>query len=151
MHCMTRLLAVLAMFLASFASSAMETNTAAGLAIKGYDPVAYFRVGVPTPGRDEFTAQHQGATYRFSSAAHRDAFLATPQQFLPQYGGYCAFGTARGYKAEVDPKAFSLVDGRLYLNYNEQVKVEWQKDVPGMIRRADERWPEVRGQAKIVK
>ena len=70
------------------------------LALKGYDPVAYFTEKKPVPGKPEFTAR---ATYRFASAANRDAFAAAPGKYAPQYGGYCAFGMASGYKAPIEP------------------------------------------------
>jgi len=115
-----------------------------GLALKGYDPVAYFTEQKPVTGKAEFTARHEGATYRFASAASRDAFLAEPAKYAPQYGGYCAFGMASGYKAPIEPDAWSVVEGKLYLNYNRSVRSTWAADIPGYIRKADANWPSVR-------
>jgi hypothetical protein len=90
------------------------------------------------------TATHDGATYRFASAAHRDAFQADPDRYLPVYGGYCAYGVANGHKVKVDPEAFRVVDGRLYLNYSKGVQSKWLKDIPGNIAAAERNWPALR-------
>lgn len=116
----------------------------AGLALQGHDPVAYFTEGRPVAGREDLTASHEGATYRFSSAANRARFLADPAAHVPAYGGYCAFGTAMGYKVRIDPAAFSIVDDRLYLNYSKGVQSRWQEDPAGYIARADENWTTIR-------
>jgi YHS domain-containing protein len=89
-----------------------------GVAIRGYDPIAYFAEMKPVKGLAEFHAEYQGSTFYFSSAAHRDTFTASPDKFAPQYGGYCAFGMAKGYKAVIDPDAFTVVGDKLYLNYS---------------------------------
>jgi hypothetical protein len=116
----------------------------AGLAIRGYDPVAYFREGKAVPGRAEFTAVHDAATYRFASAANRDAFAAAPARYLPAYGGYCAWAAAQGYKADADPQAFTVVGDRLFLNYNRDVHRTWERDVAGNVAKADANWPRIR-------
>jgi len=95
---------------------------ASGLALKGYDPVAYFPIGAPTLGKVQFTATHQGATYRFASTANRDTFTASPAQYAPAYGGFCAMGVALEKKLDVDPQAWRVVDGKLYLNVNKDVQ-----------------------------
>ena len=136
---------------AALGAAAGDFNEAAGLAIKGYDPVAYFQDGAPAKGLAELRHPYKGATYLFKTAANRDAFIAAPDKYLPEYGGFCAFGVSRGYKADIDPAAFTLVGGKLYLNYNVQVQRDWQKDTQGYIRRADERWPEVRTQTRVIK
>lgn len=114
-----------------------------GTAIQGYDPVAYFTEGRPVEGSRQFTQQWNGATWRFASAANRDRFAAAPEQYAPQYGGYCAYGVASGYAVKIDPHAWSVVDGKLYLNYSLAVQADWKKDVPGYIRKADANWPKV--------
>jgi YHS domain-containing protein len=123
---------------------AQSNVDASGLALKGYDPVAYFTDGKPVLGKAEFSASHEGATYRFASAANRDAFAAAPAKYAPQYGGYCAFGMASGYKAPIEPDAWTVVEGKLYLNYNQSVRRQWSSDVPGYVRKADANWPTVR-------
>ena len=112
-----------------------------GLAIRGFDPVAYFTDGRPVEGRPEFTATRDGATWRFASAEHKAAFEADPAKYVPQYGGYCAWAVSQGYTAPVDPNAWKVVDGKLYLNYSADVQKDWQKDVPGHIAKANGNWP----------
>ncbi|OQW33403.1 MAG: tat pathway signal sequence domain protein [Nitrospira sp. SG-bin1] len=120
-----------------------------GLAIDGYDPVAYFTEMKPVKGSPEFRSDYQGATFQFASAAHRDTFVANPEKFAPQYGGYCAYGMAKGYKAKIDPVAFSVVRDKLYLNYNETIRARWLSDIPGYIQKADTNWPEVQQHTKV--
>jgi YHS domain-containing protein len=142
---MKAILAPLLLALAVTAYAAGENNVdSSGLALKGYDPVAYFTEKKPVAGKPEFTARHEGATYRFASAANRDAFAAAPAKYAPQYGGYCAFGMASGYKAPIESDAWTVVDGKLYLNYNRSVRSQWSSDVPGYVRKADANWPSVR-------
>ena len=142
---MKRILLFLLFGLALGAHAAGESNLdASGLALQGYDPVAYFTDQRPVRGKADFTARHEGATYRFSSAANRDAFAAAPAKYAPQYGGYCAFGAASGYKAPIQPDAWTVVDGKLYLNYNQSVRRQWSSDIPGNIRKADANWPTIR-------
>ena len=112
-------------------------------AIRGYDPVAYFTLKVPTKGSDKFTHQWNGATWRFVSAEHRDLFAKSPEKFAPQYGGYCAYGVAQNYAVSIDPQAWRVVDGKLYLNYSKGVQRDWDKDVPGYINKANTNWPNV--------
>ena len=128
-----------------------EFNESNGVAIKGYDPVAYFRENKPVRGNSDFRFDYKGSTFQFANADNRAAFAANPEKFQPQYGGFCAFGTARGYKADIDPASFTVVDGKLYLNYNSQVQQQWLKDTPGFIRQADERWPVVQKSDKVIR
>jgi YHS domain-containing protein len=121
-----------------------------GAALRGYDPVAYFEQGMPTKGSPERTAEYKGSTFHFATAANRDAFKADPAKYAPQYGGYCAFGMARGYKAATDPAAFTIVEGKLYLNYNRDVQNRWNVDVPGYVAKANDNWPAVSGQSKVI-
>lgn len=117
-----------------------------GVAIHGYDPVAYFRVGEPVEGRPELSASHEGATYHFSSSENLTAFQADPDSYTPRYGGFCAMGTALGKKLDIDPAAFTVVDGELYLNLNLDVRDSWREDVEANIDRADAKWPDLRDQ-----
>lgn len=118
--------------------------TSGGIAIEGYDPVAYFKAGKPVKGSKEFTAKHEGATWRFSSAANRDAFAANPQSYAPQYGGFCAWAVSQGYTAEIDPDAWKIVGDKLYLNYSPGVQRRWAKDIPGNIAKGDANWPGIK-------
>lgn len=129
-----------------YAGEFFERNN---LAIDGYDPVAYFTEMKPVKGSPEFRSDYQGSTFSFISAAHRDAFAADPSKYAPQYGGYCAYGMAKGYKATIDPASFTVVRDKLYLNYSETVHVRWLSDIPGYIQKADANWPEVQKQTKV--
>lgn len=120
-----------------------------GVAIGGYDPVAYFVETKPVKGLPEFQAEYLGSTFHFSTAANRDRFAANPAKLAPQYGGYCAFGMAKGYKAVIDPAAFTVVDDKLYLNYSEAVRSQWKSDIPGYVRKADANWSDVRKLNKV--
>ncbi len=114
-----------------------------GLGLKGYDAVAYHTEQRAVKGTTTFSATHEGVTYRFSSAANRDTFVAEPARYLPAYGGFCAFGVSRGYKVKIEPDAFTVVDGRLYLNYDKGVQERWLKDIAGYIAKADSNWPRI--------
>lgn len=114
-----------------------------GVALQGYDPVAYFTEDKPVEGSEEFSASYDGATYHFASAANRDAFKADPAKYAPQYGGFCAYAVAQGSTASIDPSAYSVVDGKLYLNFSPSVRKYWLMDVPGYIAKADANWPDV--------
>lgn len=129
-----------------FADQFFERNN---LAIEGYDPVAYFTEQKPVKGSSEFRSDFQGLTFQFASATHRDTFVGNPEKFVPQYGGYCAYGMAKGYKAKIDPAAFTVVGDKLYLNYSETVRSQWLTDIPGYIRKADVNWPDVKKITKI--
>ena len=100
-------------------------------------------------GSQEFRSDFKGSTFQFVSAAHRDAFAADPPKFAPQYGGFCAYGTAKGQKATIDPAAFTVVRDKLYLNYSETVRSLWLSDIPGYVQKADANWPEVQKQTKV--
>jgi YHS domain-containing protein len=116
-----------------------------GLAIRGFDPVAYFTEGRPVEGSSEHTAEWMGATWRFASAANRDRFVAGPERYAPRYGGYCAYAVAKGETASIDPEAWKIVDGKLYLNYSRDIQETWEKDIPGYVEKADRNWPKLRG------
>ena len=113
------------------------------IAIRGTDPVAYFKENRAVKGAESFTTTYKGSVFRFASAANREAFAAAPERYAPQYGGFCAYAAALGYKASIDPDAFTIVDGKLYLNYNKATEALWRKDVPGYIRKGDANWPAV--------
>lgn len=112
-------------------------------ALRGYDPVAYFKIGAPTRGSDQFSTEWQGATYRFANADNLAAFKADPAAYAPQYGGYCAYAVSQGATASTVPEAWSIVGGKLYLNYSSAVQQRWKQDIPSHIRAADANWPAV--------
>lgn len=115
-----------------------------GVAIRGHDPVAYFTEGRPVPGSAEFAAEWNNATWHFASAANRATFLADPEAYAPQFGGFCSWAVAEGYTASIDPEAWRIVDGRLYLNYSRRIQRRWERDIPGNISRAEANWPGLR-------
>lgn len=111
-----------------------------GLAIRGTDPVAYFTEGRPVAGKPDFSYTWNDATWQFASAEHRDQFAENPEQYAPQYGGFCAFAVSQGKTATTDPEAWKIVDGKLYLNYSRERQIMWEKDIPGNIQKADANW-----------
>jgi YHS domain-containing protein len=131
------------LFLASSVQALEPINTSRGLALRGYDPVAYFTEGKPRKGRAEFETSWMDVTWRFTSSESMKAFVSNPSKYAPQYGGYCAWAVSRNYTADADPEAWRIVGGKLYLNYNAKVQKEWQKDTAGNITRGDRNWPEL--------
>ncbi|MFN7960500.1 MAG: YHS domain-containing (seleno)protein [Thermoanaerobaculia bacterium] len=126
-----------------YAVDPINKTTFGGVALQGYDPVAYFTDGKPVEGSKEFVFSWQGATWRFASADHRDAFAKEPEKYAPQYGGYCAYAVAKGSTAGIDPQAWKIVDGKLYLNYNRKIQEEWLKNMASYIASADQNWPQI--------
>jgi hypothetical protein len=119
-------------------------QTQQGLAIKGYDPVAYHVKGQALKGSGKYEVVWKDAKWRFASAEHRDLFEADPEKYAPRYGGYCAWAVSQGYTASVDPKnAWRIFGGKLYLNYSVAIQAKWEKDIPGHIEKADANWPGV--------
>jgi YHS domain-containing protein len=112
----------------------------AGVALSGNDPVAYFSVKAPVKGQPALSTKYQDATYWFSSEENRTAFIADPNKYAPQYGGYCAYAAALGKKAPGDPTQWSVVDNKLYINFDARVQKQWLADVPGYIKSADSKW-----------
>lgn len=127
----------------SLAAAPVNTNWR-GLAIKGYDPVAYFTDGKPVEGSSNFTHEWEGAKWRFASAEHRDAFAKEPARYAPQFGGFCAWAVSQGYTADIDPEAWKVIDGKLYLNYSPKVQQKWEEDAAGNIAKAEANWPALR-------
>ena len=125
------------------AKDPIYTSTFSSLAIRGTDPVAYFKEGRPVEGSSDFEHEWMGATWRFASAENLAAFQADPEAYAPQYGGYCAWAVSKGYTASTVPEAWKIVDGKLYLNYSKSVQTQWAGDIPGNIQRADANWPNV--------
>jgi YHS domain-containing protein len=117
-----------------------------GKAIKGYDPVAFFKESKPVKGSDKFQYKWKDATWFFSTSENLEAFKADPEKYAPQYGGYCAYGTSQGHKAPTQTDTWTVLNDKLYFNYNDKVKELWTKDQANLIKVADEKWPEVKGQ-----
>lgn len=150
MQSITRLPVLTLVGLAALAAQAHAEDrifvTDAG-AIRGYDAVAYHNAGKAIAGDPAYTFDWEGATWRFSSAANRDAFAADPVKYAPAYGGYCAYGTSNGYKVSTAPEAFAIEDGKLYLNYSIGVQKTWNKDRKGYIEKADNNWVTLQDEA----
>jgi hypothetical protein len=130
---------------ASAKEAAIHTGFFGSLAVGGYDPVAYFTKGQPVEGKKEYQTRWMDAEWRFASAENRDLFIASPEKYAPQYGGYCAWAIAQGKTASGDPQLWKIVGGKLYLNYDEEVQRRWEKDIPGFVASADRNWPTVLG------
>lgn len=114
-----------------------------GLVLQGYDVVAYAADGAPVRGRHEFEYRWQNVVWRFATAAHRDEFARAPEHYAPQFGGYCAWAVSRGYTADIDPHAWRIVDGKLYLNYSKRVQRMWEHNVQDNIAKGRANWPGV--------
>jgi YHS domain-containing protein len=120
-------------------------------AIRGYDPVAYFTMNKAVKGQKKLSTTWQGATWHFSSQANLDAFKADPEKYAPQYGGYCAYGVAQGFTPEIDPQAFHVREGKLYLNLSKDVLKRWKEDIPAYVADANKNWPELKAGTYVEK
>jgi hypothetical protein len=119
----------------------VKFNSTEGVAIKGYDVVAYFTQQQAVAGNDAFTTEWSGSKWKFATKANLDSFVLAPQKYAPQYGGYCAYGCSDNHLSPTDPNAWTIVDNKLYLNYNLKVKGFWIKDTTNLIKKADGLWP----------
>lgn len=142
--------AVCFMVLFSTSFAGIEINTTTGwtlqgapLALHGFDPVAYFTMNEAMLGDAAFSTEYKEGTYRFVSEANKQMFLKNPSAYVPQYGGYCAYGTAKGKKFDGDPRLFKVVDGKLYFNLNPDVYAKWILDPAGYIKQANENWKKI--------
>jgi len=114
-----------------------------GVAIDGTDAVTYFTEGKPVAGTAEHSVSWNGAEWRFSSAENKAAFEAAPQDYAPQFGGYCAYAVSKGYTAPTVPEAWTIHDGKLYLNFSLRARELWSEDIPGNIQKGEANWPDV--------
>jgi YHS domain-containing protein len=128
-----------------------DVNQIDGLALHGFDPVAYFTQNKAVKGEPVLTASYHGVTYQFASKEDQAAFQADPAKYVPQYGGFCALATSLGIKADIDPHAFAINDGKLYVNYSDKALNAYQQDVKGNTEKATHNWPEVAQQSKIIR
>ena len=141
---MKKLLALLVMLISwpSWSADKISTGYFSNKAVSGYDTVAYFTEGKPVEGDSKWQVEYQGADWYFSSQENLDKFKADPEAYAPQYGGYCAWAvSAKNDFASSDPEQWAIVDGKLYLNYNQDVKKLWDNDRAGHIKQADVNWP----------
>ena len=132
------------MFLTLHVSAQKEVFSKSNEAINGYDPVAYFTESKPVKGKKEFTFVWKESNWLFSSAKNRDLFKGDPEKYAPQFGGFCAYGVSEDHKSPTSPDAWTIVDGKLYLNYDKDVKELWSKDRDNCIKKANENWAELK-------
>ena len=137
------LIAMAILFTASVSHAADPINTGffGNTAIKGYDPVAYFTESKAVKGSKKFTHKWMDAKWRFSSQENKDLFVANPEKYAPQYGGYCAYAVSQNDTAGIDPDQFTILNGKLYLNYNKSINDKWTDNRDQFIIDADKHWP----------
>lgn len=127
----------------AFAADRISTAWHNNVAVKGYDTVAYFTQSKAVKGKKTFQVEWNGAQWRFATQAHLDLFKASPEKYAPQYGGYCAFAVAKGQLAGIDPTQFTLLDEKLYLNYNAKIQKQWLANRDPFIVQGNDNWPSV--------
>lgn len=121
-----------------------EIFAPAGKAIKGYDAVAFFRESKPVMGQDSLSYTWKDATWLFSSRKNMEDFKSNPEKYAPQYGGYCAYGTSQGHKSPTETDTWTIVNEKLYFNYNKKVQTIWLKDEKALIEKADQQWSDIK-------
>ena len=144
---MKKILTASVLFLCiTFAATAQkgEIFTTKGMAIKGYDPVAFFTESKSVKGSEKFSYKWKDVTWLFSAKANLDSFKTNPEKYAPQYGGYCAYGTSEGHKAPTETDTWTVVNNKLYFNYNKDVQKMWNKNQEGLIKKADTVWPDIK-------
>lgn len=137
-------LVMLLCFTQSIRAQSSEVFTTQEGAIQGYDAVAYFTESKAIKGSKEFTFMYAGEAWSFESLGNLNKFKAEPEKYAPQFGGYCAYGMSRGYKAKTDPEAWTIVNDKLYLNYNLDVRKTWNEKQSELIDKANQNWPIVK-------
>ncbi|MFT5115728.1 MAG: YHS domain-containing protein [Parasphingorhabdus sp.] len=125
----------------AWASDNQKTNHQNGVALAGYDAVAYFQQAKAVPGNVDINSEWNGVSWQFSSQENKQLFIKNPQKFAPQYGGFCAYAASKGALANVDPTAWTIHNERLYLNFSHQVKEIWSQEKDQNISKADQNWP----------
>ncbi len=118
-----------------------QTNS--GVAMNGYDAVAYFTMQKPVKGVAKYAFEYEGANFHFSSSENLEMFKTNPQKYAPVFGGYCAYAASLGYRAATVPEAWTVYDGKLYLNASLRARTLWLKDVPGNIKKGNKNWPKI--------
>jgi YHS domain-containing protein len=141
MKVLLAVVAALAFSGAVHAEKVLINTDKTGLALQGYDPVAYFTDGKPVKGDAKITASYRGATYRFASAEHKALFEKDPAKYEPQFGGYCGYAASINKISPISPEYWQILDGRLVLQHNNKALTLWKQDVPGNLKKADANWP----------
>jgi hypothetical protein len=137
---MKKLIGILWLAVALTPAHAQPVFATGGVAIRGYDPVAYFTDGKPVEGSRDFTFDWQGAKWRFKDSSNLKLFRAQPEKYAPQFGGYCAYGVSENHKSPTEPEAFTIVNEKLYLNYSLKVKQIWSQNREVRIQKAETNW-----------
>ena len=139
------LLALMLLSSSAFSGDLVNVAGASRIALNGYDPVAFFTDAKPVIGSPFIKGSYQGTDYLFATEDHKTLFLANPEKYAPQYGGYCAYAVSQGKTADIEPDAWTIFEGRLYLNLNKDVQRLWERDMRDYIRMADDNWPRMLG------
>lgn len=134
------LLSVLLIIFSTGFSQNINKTAIGSLALKGYDVVSYFSDSTAIEGSRKYETEYLGAKWRFVSKEHLDLFIKSPEKYIPQFGGYCAWAVGHNYTADADPLCWKIVDGKLYLNYNQDVQKDWSKDIPNLIESGNTNW-----------
>ena len=140
---MKQLITTVAFLLVTFFSFAQkpEIYSPSGIALNGYDVVSFYTESKAIRGADAFSFKWKDATWLFSSQQHLDSFKQSPEKYEPAFGGYCAYGTSRGYKAPTQIDTWTIVNNKLFFNYNQKVKELWNKNQSTFIDSATVKWP----------
>jgi YHS domain-containing protein len=136
-------LLVIAAFVSNLPAGEPVNVDSNGVAIQGYDPVAYFTDGRPVKGKPELVATYNSATYYFASVEHKTQFEKEPGKYAPRFGGFCAFGVSHGAIAPSSVDAFQIIDGQLVLQNNKDILKRWQEDSEGNLKKAEANWPQL--------
>ena len=132
---------------AAFGDDSVNTGYFGGVAIMGYDPVAYFTEGRAMKGAEEFSYNWLGTPWQFASNQHRDLFVGDPTKYAPQYGGYCVGEVAdKGATINIDPEAWAIIDGKLYLSYSKEFMAKFKANPSDILAKAEANWPAVETQ-----
>lgn len=132
-------------------AQASAFNTVDGVALHGFDPVAYFDQHKPVKGTPDNSYTYQGVTYEFASKAHMETFQKTPDKFVPNYGGFCTTAVYEGVKADADPHVYAIHDGKLNVFYSDGAKAIFDKQTATVLKEAAAKWPEVQTQTKVIR
>jgi YHS domain-containing protein len=135
----------------ALAIEAKAVNNVEGVALKGFDPVAYFTDGKPVKGNPDITSTHDGVHYEFASKEHKALFDQEPAKYVPIYNGFCAFGVTEGLKIDVDPHAYAINDGKLAVFFNDGARDAYEKDLANKSKEAAAKWPEVQKLTNVVR
>lgn len=135
------IIALQLLLLASASAKQLNNPDRDGVSIQGYDPVAFFTDHMPVKGNQQFQSSYNGAKYYFASAEHKAAFDKEPAKYEPQFGGYCAYGASQGHPAPIKIEAWQIVNGRLLMQYDLDIKDKFNRDQQGNLMKADQNWP----------